>query len=242
MADSKSAIYSFDTTPVNSPPTVLAGPDTTAIVDTAITLAGSASDDGLLNSPLQILWSIVNGPGVVTLGNSLLANTTAAFSAAGTYVLRLTANDGQLSRSDDMSVIVSAAPVPPGNPPPGGGSQQIAFQNGLFPSVSYAGTIDTKIASSNSSTNYGNDFRLTIDGDPDEAGLFRWDVRAIPTGSTVQSVTIELYVTSSSRDSYELYTLQCAWDELSANWQRYATSANWASRVRTAAAMHNRPC
>jgi hypothetical protein len=37
-------------------------------------------------------------------------DTTASFSAAGTYVLRLTASDGALSTSDDATVTVNAAP------------------------------------------------------------------------------------------------------------------------------------
>ena len=178
------------------------------------------------------MWTPISGPGTVTFGNNSLASTTASFSAAGTYVLRLTADDGQLSRSDDVSVVVSAAPAGgPQNPPPSGGAaQQIAFQNGLFPNVSYVGTTDTKIASKNSSTNYGINSSLTIDGDPDEAGLFRWDVSAIPVGSSVQSVSIELTVTGSSKDSYEVYALQRAWDELSATWQRYASGKNWAGK------------
>jgi hypothetical protein len=230
MADQKSVIYRFDTATPNLPPNVSAGADKTAIVNTSIALAGTATDDGQpAPSALHVLWTPVSGPGTVTFGNNALASTTATFSAAGTYVLRLTADDGQLSRSDDVSVVVSEAPGGgPENPPPTGGTpQQIAFQNGLFPSVSYAGSIDTKIASKKSTTNYGNDSSLTIDGDPDEAGLFRWDVSAIPVGSSVQSVSIELNVTGSSKDSFEVYALQRAWNELSATWQRYATGSNW---------------
>jgi hypothetical protein len=198
-------------------------------VNTPIALAGTATDDGQPAPPaLHTLWTPVSGPGTVTFGNNSLASTTATFSAAGTYVLRLTADDGQLSRSDDVSVVVSAAPG--GGPETGGTPQQIAFQNGLFPNVSYVGTTDTKIASKNSSTNYGNNSSLTIDGDPDEAGLFRWDVSAISLGSSVQAVSIELTVTGSSKDSYEVYALQRAWDELSATWQRYASGKNWAGK------------
>lgn len=230
MADEKSVLYSFDTTPTNLPPVVSAGPDGTAIAGASRTLNGSASDDGQPTpSVLHTLWTLVTGSGTVTFGNNLLASTTATFSAAGNYLLRLTADDGLLSRSDDVSIIVSAAPGPEDPPPPptGGTPQQIAFQNGLFPNVAYAGTIDTKIAGKKATTNYGNDTKLTMDGDPDEAGLFKWNVSAIPTGSTVTSVTVELNVTGSTKDSYEVYALERAWDELSATWQRYATGNNW---------------
>ena len=52
---------------------------------------------------------------------------------------------------------------------------------------------------------------MTIDGDPDEAGLFKWNIAAIPVGSIVTSASIEFNVTGSSRDSYEVYALQRAW-------------------------------
>jgi hypothetical protein len=233
MADEKSVLYSFDTAPTNLAPNVNAGVDTTALAGTPVNLNGSATDDGLpAPTNLQKLWTVVSSPNLstVTFGNNTQPVTSVTFDTAGTYLLRLTANDGQLSRSDDVSIIVSVPPVnnPPGNQPPSGGTpQQLAFQNGLFPSVSYAGMIDTKIAARSASKNYGNETKLTIDGDPDEAGLFRWDVSAIPAGSTVQSAFIELNVSGSSRDTYEVYALQRAWEELSATWQRYATGNNW---------------
>lgn len=233
LADDKSVLYSFDTIPTNLPPVVNAGTDGTAIVGVSRALNGSATDDNKpLPALLSTLWSVVTSPlgSTVTFGNSLLAATTATFSTAGSYVLRLTANDGQLSTSDTVSITVSAAPV---DPPPGGGSggspKQLAFQNGLFPNVSYVGMTDTKIAAKSATKNYGNDTKMTIDGDPDEAGLFRWNVSAIPVGSTVTSASITFNVTGSSKDTYELYALQRAWDELSATWQRYATGSNWAS-------------
>jgi hypothetical protein len=231
MADEKSVLFSFDTSTPNLPPVVFAGNDGTAVTGTAVNLNGSATDDGQPTpSLLSVLWSVVSGPGTVAFANSALAATTATFSAAGNYVLQLAASDGLLSRTDTVAFTVTSPNIPPIEPPVGGGTpQQIAFQNGLFPSVAYAGMTDTRIAAKNSTKNYGNDTRMTIDGSPDEAGLFRWDISAIPVGSTVDSVTIEFNVTGSSRDSYEVYALQRAWNELSATWQRYSTGNNWAS-------------
>ena len=99
MADEKSVLYSFDLTPTNLPPVVNAGPDGTAVAGVSRALNGSATDDGQPTPAiLNALWSVLSAPvsGVVTFGNSLLAATTATFSAAGTYVLQLAANDGQL--------------------------------------------------------------------------------------------------------------------------------------------------
>jgi hypothetical protein len=236
MADEKSVLYSFDTSTPNLPPVVSAGPDGTAVAGVSRALNGSATDDGQPTPAiLNALWSVLSAPvsSTVTFGNSLLAATSATFSAAGTYVLQLAANDGQLNRTDTVQVIVSAAPTdpPPGGPatpPPSSGTpKQLAFQNGLFPNVAYAGMVDTKIAAKNATKNYGNDTKMTIDGSPDEAGLFKWNVSTISVGSTVTSASIEFNVSGSSRDSYEVYALQRAWDELSATWQRYATGNNW---------------
>ncbi len=152
----------------------------------------------------------------------------ANFSAAGTYVLRLTANDGQLSRSDDLTInVADVSTPPPPPPPPSSNPVQIAFQDGLFPSVTYAGTRDTKIASGSSSTNYGNAQSIDVDGSPDTAALLKWNISAIPTGSIIVSAAIELNVTGSTGDHYEVYALQRAWDELSATWQRYAAGLTW---------------
>ena len=45
----------------------------------------------------------------MTFGNANAVNTTASFSAAGSYVLRLTASDSALQASDDISVAVNSA-------------------------------------------------------------------------------------------------------------------------------------
>ena len=49
----------------------------------------------------------VSGPGTVTFANASAAVTSASFGAAGSYVLRLTASDSQLTGSDDVVVEVS---------------------------------------------------------------------------------------------------------------------------------------
>jgi DNA/RNA endonuclease YhcR with UshA esterase domain len=96
--------------PVNTPPVVNAGPDQTITLPAAASLSGTATDDGLPNPPgaLTTNWSAVSGPGTVTFGNAGAKATTATFSTAGSYVLRLTANDGALSASDDVAVTVNA--------------------------------------------------------------------------------------------------------------------------------------
>jgi hypothetical protein len=93
--------------PENHAPAVSAGADQTITLPNVANLNGTVSDDGLpAGSTLASTWSKVSGPGTVTFANPNVTVTTAAFSEAGTYVLRLTANDSQLTASDDVQIIV----------------------------------------------------------------------------------------------------------------------------------------
>ena len=90
----------------NQPPVVNAGNDQTITLPASATLDGTVTDDGLLN-PVTTTWSKFSGPGTVTFGNASAIDTTASFSIAGVYVLRLTANDGAFSPSDDVTITVN---------------------------------------------------------------------------------------------------------------------------------------
>src|SRR5205823_2871783 len=97
--------------PVNQAPIVNAGADQTITVP-AVSMLGTAGDDGLrTGNTLSVSWSKVSGPGAVTFGAVSSLNTVAAFSTAGTYTLRLTANDGALSATDDV-VVTYNVPLP----------------------------------------------------------------------------------------------------------------------------------
>jgi hypothetical protein len=50
----------------------------------------------------------VSGPGTATCADAAAASTTATFSAAGTYVMCLSAGDGLLTTTDTMQVVMSA--------------------------------------------------------------------------------------------------------------------------------------
>jgi hypothetical protein len=95
--------------PVNQAPVVNAGSDQTITLPSSATLDGTATDDGLPTPPgmLTTTWSKFSGPGTVTFGDASSVDTTATFSQAGTYVLRLTADDGALTASDDVTVVVN---------------------------------------------------------------------------------------------------------------------------------------
>jgi len=96
----------------NRLPTVYAGADQSIVATNApinVSLSGTATDDGLPNPPgvLSVSWSQISGPGVVWFNQSNQASTVANFPGVGTYVLRLSANDGATQVSDDVTIVIS---------------------------------------------------------------------------------------------------------------------------------------
>jgi len=93
----------------NQAPVVSAGSDQSVRLPSSATLDGTVSDDGLPNPPgaVSTTWSLVSGPATVTFGDASAVDTTASFSVDGTYVLRLTGDDGELSASDEVTVTVN---------------------------------------------------------------------------------------------------------------------------------------
>lgn len=119
--------------PGNKAPVVTVRPAETVTLPNAATLVATATDDGLpkpyrraASNPdrdaqpqrpigVQIKWIQYRGPGKVTFspdssavvhGEPIALTSKATFSAPGTYVLRVTANDGQLYTSHDVTVTV----------------------------------------------------------------------------------------------------------------------------------------
>lgn len=100
----------------NRRPTVSAGIDFTFQVDQfpfTANLVGTARDDGLPQNPgrLALLWRQVSGPAPVLLGSSTALQTTALFPGVGTYVLSLTADDGQYQAVDEVIIRIERAPA-----------------------------------------------------------------------------------------------------------------------------------
>jgi hypothetical protein len=120
--------------PNNKPPILTIGPVQPVTLPNAAVLMASATDDGLpkpyrrsASNPdrdsqprrprgVQIKWIHYRGPGHVTFapdaspivyGEPVALTAKATFSAPGTYVLRATANDGQLNTTRDVTVMVN---------------------------------------------------------------------------------------------------------------------------------------
>ncbi|QJE96378.1 PKD domain-containing protein [Luteolibacter luteus] len=102
----------------NTAPIASAGADKSAFFSGTpvnVSLTGTVTDDGLpAGLALTRSWSVVSGPAGVLLANANTATVTATFPALGTYVLRFTASDTELSSSDEVMVTIQA---------PGGSSE-----------------------------------------------------------------------------------------------------------------------
>lgn len=119
--------------PNNKAPVLTVDTAQTVSLTTPASLAATATDDGLpkpyrraASNPdrdaqprrpigVQIKWIQYRGPGKVTFapdsspvvhGEPVALTSKATFSAPGTYVLRVTAGDGQMFTSRDVTVIV----------------------------------------------------------------------------------------------------------------------------------------
>ena len=103
----------------NQAPLVVVGATTNVVQwpANADTVYATVTDDGLPASPGTVTgsWSKVSTPtgASVTFGSAASASSSLTFSAPGTYVVRYTASDGQLSNFGDVTinVVSNQAPV-----------------------------------------------------------------------------------------------------------------------------------
>ena len=72
-----------------------------------LVLESTIGSNGTGHAPV-LTWSKVSGPGTVTFADTSAADTTAGFSASGTYVLRLDAYDGYNHFTRDLTVVAGA--------------------------------------------------------------------------------------------------------------------------------------
>ncbi len=91
------------------PPRVNAGVDRVVILGGKTYLNGIIKTLGGKGSP-AISWSKMSGPDLVIFENATEPVTTATFSKAGDYVLKLTADKGQLSASSTIAVKAETPP------------------------------------------------------------------------------------------------------------------------------------
>jgi uncharacterized protein len=90
------------------PPSVVAGIDRDVILGGKTYLAGAVKS--LKDQGIKVRWAKDSGPGEVGFADANALETTATFSQAGDYVLKLTAQDGGLSASSTLNVHAEMPP------------------------------------------------------------------------------------------------------------------------------------
>ena len=93
----------------NLPPSVTAGVDRMAMRGQATPFAGTLLR-AIDTTTTKVKWAKTSGPGKVAFADDAALATTATFSAAGEYVLTLTARKGKMSDSSTVAVRVVARP------------------------------------------------------------------------------------------------------------------------------------
>jgi hypothetical protein len=167
--------------PMNGTPRASAGPDVGVSMPFAVALNGWVDDDALPDPPgaLTVGWSVVSGPGTVTFADPSALLTSATFSVEGTYVLRLSADDGELQASDDVTVAVYEEGT------------------GVFDVVLSAGTDDAEERSASTSVT-GKDLELVTDGATVQTVGLRFPGIWVPHGATISEAHVQFTVDEPS--------------------------------------------
>lgn len=113
-------------------------------------------------------------------------------------------------------------------------TEEIGFQDGVAPDVTYVGTRDTTLEQNDPTTNLGAETICLADGDNPTGShmallsLLRWDLAGwLPAKAVVQSAQLVLNVTNATHGSYALYGLQRDWSESEANWNVFRLGMPW---------------
>jgi len=164
--------------PSNTSPTVDAGPDQFVSLPDSAILDGTVTDDGLPDPPgvVSTSWSQVSGPGTVTFADASLVDTTASFSIAGIYILRLTADDGWVQASDDVTFVVTGS----------AGVEVIDVRVA-------ASSDDAEESASGSMKLTSHDLELVYDGSDQTVGI-RFNGVDIPRGATILNAFVQFQV------------------------------------------------
>ena len=177
-------------TPGNFPPFVDAGLNQSITLPTnSVSLNGTATDDGLPDPPgeLTTLWSQASGPCLATFVDPADVVTTANFSSAGRYLLRLDASDGELNTWDTVTIDVHRQ-----------------LHTKVFDAYVEAGSDDAEETSGGGMVRMDSRIELgTKAASPQSVGLrFNWV--DIPRGATVIGATIQFTVNLASSDATAL--------------------------------------
>jgi len=102
------------------------------------------------------------------------------------------------------------------------------FAVSLCTTVNLVTVGDTRMRSSQATTNYGSETTVIMSPftTSPQGGLFKWDLSSVPSDVIVDSASISFYVTDASAKQFSLYDLRRDWAESSATWNSTGTT-NW---------------
>jgi len=210
--------YNFTGELPNRVPIVAAGPDRTLYLpEETVFLDATVTDDGLPDPPAGVTsaWNQVSGPTTVIFGSANEEDTAATFPVSGTYVLELTADDGELTARDELTIMVVEA------------GEELFTAEVRFA----AGYDDAEERSSGSMYLTSSDLELVYDGSDQTAGL-RFAGVDIPRGATILSAYIQFQADETSAGATSLMIKGQDIDDAPAF---DATLRNISSRARTLA-------
>jgi len=147
---------------------------------TSLRLAGSVTNA----TGASAAWTAVSGPGQVTFENAGSPDTTARFSMAGTYVLRLTASNELGSATTDVTVMVGPA-------------ESVTLRHGLD-GASHPATFLRSDAASNLTWNSGGRDQVIVGNSDAFRALLSFDLGTVDPSLAVESVTLDLWTSSQA--------------------------------------------
>ena len=202
------------------PPVASAGANQTVNVNATVPLSGTVTYTTQPGATLSTVWQVANGPGTVTFANSATPQTTATFSAAGTYYLRLVATYAGVSDQSYTTITVNPVAQP----------ASVSLQDGTN---GYSGMNDTYITDvkGDDVDNYSTSTTLNVAGRQrnEQDALLLWNLSSVSSG-TITSASITVDVTTSSSSStatYNLYALATPWNESQVTFDQASNGTSW---------------
>ena len=156
-------------------------------------------------------------PGTASFTNAANPATTVGFSAAGTYVLRLTASDGDLTASDEAT-INATDPV-----------------SATFDAPVATSSDDAEEASNNNKVNLtDDDLELVTDGNTNQIVGLRFNTISIPTAAAITNAYVQFEADEAGSGATSLVVRGQAADDAPTF---TTTPSNISSRARTTASV-----
>jgi hypothetical protein len=153
----------------------------------------------------------------VSFGDPNAVDTTAGFSAAGTYVVQFTVSDGDLSASDSAQIVVAPAP------PPGSATVERRVA---------ASTDDVEESASGSYSASSTDLELVYDGSNQKVGI-RFPNLTVPAGATITRAYVQFEADETQSEATSLSIQGQAAD----NAVTFSSATKPSTRPRTTAAV-----